>query len=241
MRDVPERHVVGPDHVGEVGGDIATVGLQNQRLCHVSELHVDVIQVWVVGNNHLIDGLEVDAIQSVQLCVLDGDNASLLDTLGEGQALQRRQRGPFDGLHVDERREVQRRQNGHAGERERVTDDGQAITGQRSHLRDIIRNQAARYSLDAIERDAVCGAGRNGDASGERLTRGEGRGVGGVRNGSGGRAARSCPDRVSARPFTSHTGVVWMCSCLPAARPAMANAGTRYLIAIWVFGGPRRG
>jgi len=186
---VAEGHVEGPLEVGEDGGDVAAVGLEDQRRADVAELHGDVVEVVVVGDGHLVDGLEVDAVEGVELGVLDGDGAGLLHAGGERETLQGRERGPVERLHVGEAGEVEGGEDGQAVEGEGVVDRLQAVGGKLGDLGHVVRDQASLYSPHPVDGDGVGGAGRDGDAAGEGGARGQGGGVTGVLDGGGGGTA----------------------------------------------------
>ena len=124
---------------------------------------------------------------------MDGHGARLLKAGSERQALQRGQRLPIDGGYDLQPREVEVGQDSHVLQGERVVDLHKRAARQGGELGDIGGGQAARYSLDAVERNLVCGAGRNGDAAGEGRAAGERRSVTCILDGFGGGTALSCP------------------------------------------------
>ena len=62
LGDVAEGHVVGPLKVGEDCAHVAAVGLEDEGVGDVAELHVDVVEVGVVRDGHRVNDLQVDAV-----------------------------------------------------------------------------------------------------------------------------------------------------------------------------------
>lgn len=208
--DVAHGDVVGPDEVGEAGRDVVAVGLDDERRGDVAELHVDLLEVVVVGNSHAVDRLEVDTIEAVQLRVLNGHGARLLNTGGEGETLQGGQGAPVNRLHTLEAGEVESGEEGETGEGEGVVNDGEAVTRELGDLADIVGRQASLYSGDAVEGDLVGGASGDGDAAGEGGAGGQGRGISGALKGGGGRnAALGCEWSSSVTALQMHVRIRW--------------------------------
>ena len=165
--DVPHGDVVSPHHVGEVCSHVPAVGLDGERGGNVTQLHVDVVEVVVVRDEHGVNDLEVDAAQALQLCVLNHDGAGGLHTVGEGQTRQGGQGVPVDGLDICEDGEVEVGQDGHVLQAEGVGDGLKGRGRQRGHASDVVSDQAALNLLNAVEGDRVGGARGNGNATGE--------------------------------------------------------------------------
>lgn len=94
--DVTQSHVVGPDQVGENGRDVVAVGLDGQRCGDVTKLHVDLLEVVVVGDVNSVNNLEINTVEGVELSVLDVELRGSLDTSGERQTLESRKSVPHN-------------------------------------------------------------------------------------------------------------------------------------------------
>lgn len=127
LGDVAEGHVVGPDQVGEDGRDVATVGLDGQRGGDVAELHRDVVQVVVVGDENGVDNSKVNTVKGLELSVLDVELVGLLNTSGEGEQLETSEGVPLDGVNLGELGERQGRKNLQVVEVESTADDLEAV------------------------------------------------------------------------------------------------------------------
>jgi len=155
-------------------------------------LHVNLVKIVVVGNEHLVDLLQVDTVQAVKLSVLDGDGRSELNTLStERKGLQSVEDVPVNGGNIGEDWEVEVGEDGQALQAERVGDGLESRARKGGHAGDVVGDQATLDLLDTVESDVVGGASGNGNATGESSAAGKSRGITGVLDGSGGSAARS--------------------------------------------------
>lgn len=131
-------------------------------------MHVNLVKIVVVGNEHRVDLLQVDAVQAVELSVLDGDGRRELDTLGtERKRLQGVEDVPVNGLDVCELWEVEVGEDGQALQAECVGDSLESRTRERGHAGDVVGNQATSDGLKTIQSDVVGGASGDGNATGE--------------------------------------------------------------------------
>lgn len=192
-RGVVDLNGLAPLQVGEGGGDVAAVGVDPEGLADIAELHGDVVKVAVVLDVDLVGDLEINALQGAQVGVDDGDDTSLLDLVGEGEALKTGQTLPLDLVNLVELGEVEVGENLAGHQAEGTTDALEAVSGDGGDLGDVVGDKVAGDGTDAIELDVVGGAGGNGDAAREGGAGGEARGVTLVLDGGGGGAARlSC-------------------------------------------------
>ena len=190
--DVADGHVVCPDEVWESGADVPAVGLEGEGLGDVAKLHVNLVKIVVVGDEHLVDLLQVDTVQAVKLSVLDGDGRSELNTLSaERKGLQSVEDVPVNGSNIGEDWEVEVGEDGQALQAEGVGNGLESRARKGGHAGDVVGDQATLDLLDTVESDVVGGASGNGNATGEGSAAGESRCITGVLDGSGGSAARS--------------------------------------------------
>lgn len=192
LGDVAEGHVVGPDQVGEDGGDVATVGLDVERVGDVTELHGDVVQVVVVGDEDSVDNSKVDTIKGLELSVLDVELAGLLDTSGERELLETSKGVPLDRVDLAKLRERQSRENLQLVEDESTTDGLEAVTRDGRNQRVVVCDEVTRDSSNTRDVHALSDTSGNGDRARESCARREGRGISGrVESGGTGDAARA--------------------------------------------------
>lgn len=192
LGDVAEGHVVGPDQVGEDGRDVATVGLDVERVGDVTELHRDVVQVVVVGDEDSVDNSKVNTVKGLELSVLDVELAGLLDTGGEGQKLETSKGVPLNGVDLAELGERQSRKNLELVEDEGTTDGLEAVGRDGGDLGVVGCDKVSRDSSNTRDRDRCAKARGDSDGTREGGAGGEGRGISGSVDGGGtGNAARA--------------------------------------------------
>ena len=170
-RDVAEGHVESPLKVGELSSNVAAVGLNVEGGRNVTELHADHLKVVVVGDHDAVDSLKVDAIQRVELGVLDGKSLGLLHSGGERQTLERRKSLPVDGVDRGQPREVEGGKDGQVVEHEALANGLEAVRRELGHLGHVGGSQAASDLSDTVNGDVVGGAGSDSDRTRERLAR----------------------------------------------------------------------
>ena len=189
LGDVAEGHVVGPDQVGEDGRDVATVGLDVERVGDVTELHRDVVQVVVVGDEDSVDNSKVNTVKSLELSVLDVELAGLLDTSGEGQKLETSKCVPLNGVYLAELGEGQSREDLELIELEGTADGLKAVGRDGGDLGVVGCDKVSRDSSNTRDRDGGAETRGDGDGTREGLAGREGRGIGGRVDGGGTRDA----------------------------------------------------
>jgi hypothetical protein len=190
--DIAEGHVVGPDQVGEDGGNVATVRLDVERVGDVTELHGDVVQVVVVGDEDSVDNSKVNTVKGLELSVLDVELAGLLDTGGEGQKLKTSKGVPLDGVDLAELGERQSRENLELVEDEGTANGLEAVGRDGGNQGVVGCDKISSNSLDTRERDSVAEARGDSDGTREGGAGREGRGLSGGADGGGtGDAARA--------------------------------------------------
>jgi len=172
--NVADGHVVCPNQVWECGTDVPAVGLEGEGVGDVAKLHVNLVKIVVVGNEHGSDLLQVDTVQAVELSVLDRDGHGGLNTLGtEGKRLQSVEDVPVDGLNVCELWEVEVGEDGQALQAECVGDSLESRTREGGHAGDVVGDQATLNRLETIKSDVVGGASGNGNATSEGRAAGD--------------------------------------------------------------------
>jgi len=190
--DVAEGHVVGPDQVGEDGRDVTTVGLNVERGGDVTELHGDVVQVVVVGNEDSVDNSKVNTVKSLELSVLDVQLAGLLNTGGEGQKLETSKGVPLDGVNLAELGEGQSRKNLELVKLEGTANDLEAVGRDGGNLGVVGCDKITRDCSNTRDGDRCAKARGNGDGAREGGAGREGRGISRRLDGGGtGDAARA--------------------------------------------------
>lgn len=190
--DVAEGHVVGPDQVGEDGRDVTTVGLNVERSGDVTELHGDVVQVVVVGDEDSVDNSKVDTVKGLELSVLDVELAGLVDTSGEGQKLETSKGVPLDGVNLAELGEGQSRKNLELVELEGTANDLKAVGRDGGNLGVVGCDKITRDSSNTRDGNRCAKARGNGDGTREGGAGREGRGISRRLDGGGaGDAARA--------------------------------------------------
>ena len=190
--NVTDSHVVRPVQVGKRGRDVVAVGLEGQGCGDVAKLHVDEVEVVVLGNEHGVDDLQVDTSERVELGVLDRDTLGSLNTCGEGKRLKGVEDVPVDGLDIGKAREVEVGENGQTLKAEGVGDGLKGGTRQRSQASNVVGDQGTLNLLNPVEGNVVGGTSSDGNATGESCAAGESGGIASVLNGGGGSATLSC-------------------------------------------------
>lgn len=185
LGDVAEGHVVGPDEVGEDGRDIAAVGLNGQRFCDVTKLHLDIVEPVVVGDIDRVDDGKVDTVERLQLGVLDVEHIGLLDTGAEREALKTGKSIPDDRVDHAELREREGRKDLQAIELELATNGLEAVGRNAGDQGVVESDKIARDLSNTRERDSVREACSNGNGAREGSAARESRSVSGSADGGG--------------------------------------------------------
>ena len=147
---VTDGHVVGPHHVGERHGQLCTVGAHGQALRNVAELHANLVEVRVVDNGDGVGRLQVDAVQRVELGVVDGEHGNFLQACGESQALEGGESFPQNRVDRAQHGKIERGENSETVQEELTSNRGEAVSRQLRHLCHIVGNQVPCDLLDAI-------------------------------------------------------------------------------------------
>lgn len=180
-----EGHVSGPDEVGQGDGKGLVVIGKGQRVRDVTKLHVDFVDVTVVGDEDGLDLLDVDTLEGADSSVLDVDLVGLGDLGGEANGLEVRKSVPLDALDTLELGEVEAIQAGKTAQGHGAGDLLDAIGADALDVGIVHDGQVAAELLDAVERNVLGSAGSNGDGSGEGLASGKSGGIASVLNGGG--------------------------------------------------------
>ena len=196
-----EGHVGGPDQVGQ--GDLQSLVVigEGHRVRDITKLHVDFVDITVVGNEDGVDLLNVDALERADGGVLDVDLIGLGDLGGEADGLEVGEGVPLDALDLLEHGELNGVQAGETVKGHGAVDLSEAVGADALHVCVVGRDKVAIELLNAVERNVVGGAGSNGNGSGEGLAASEGGGITGVLDGGGGRdgaAGLACSNALAA-------------------------------------------
>lgn len=196
-----EGHVGGPDEVGQ--GDLQSLVVigEGHRVRDITKLHVDFVDITVVGNEDGVHLLDVDALEGADGGVLDVDLVGLGDLGGEADGLEVREGVPLDALDLLELGELNGVQAGETVKGHGAVDLLEAVGADALHVRVVAGDQVAIELLNAVERNVVGGAGSNGNGSGEGLAGSKGSGITGVLDGSGrrcGAAGLGCSNALAA-------------------------------------------
>jgi hypothetical protein len=180
-----ESQVGGPDEVGQSNRELLVVVGESQRVRDITKLHVDFVNVAVVGDEDGIGLLDVDTLEGAESSVLNADVVGLGDLGGEADGLEVGERVPLDGLYGLELGHVDRVEAGQAVELNGAVDLLEAVGADALHVRVVGGNKVAFDRLDAVQRNVVGGASGNGDGTGEGRARAESGGIAGVLDGLG--------------------------------------------------------
>lgn len=183
--DGTEGQVGGPDEVGQLNLNLLVVVGKVKRVGDVAQLHLDLVDVRVVGNLDGIGHDDVDALEGAHTGVLNGDLLGRLDGCGEANVLQDGQSVPLDGADVLQDGEVDAAQGSQAVEVHLARDVNKVAGSDTLDVRVCWRNQVAGQVLDAANGDILGGASCNGDAAGEGRAGGHGGNVALVLDGGG--------------------------------------------------------
>ncbi len=188
-----EGQVASPDEVGQLNLDGLVVVGKSQRSGDIAKLHGDLINVTVVGNEDSVDLLDVDTLERAKSGVLDVDLVGLVDLGCEANLLQVGQGVPLDGIDALELGEADGVETGQAIEVHLSVELLEVAGADLLHLGVVRGDQVALDLLDAVERDVVGGASRNGNVAGEGRAGSDGARVTGILDGGGtGGTAGSC-------------------------------------------------
>jgi hypothetical protein len=201
-----EGHVGGPDEVGQ--GDLQSLVVirEGHRVRDITKLHVDFVDITVVGNEDGIDLLDVDTLEGADSGVLDVDLVGLGDLGGEANGLEVGEGVPLDALDLLELGELDAVQAGETVKGHGAVDLLEAVGADALHVRVVASDQVAIELLDAVERNVVGGAGSNGNGSGKGLAGSEGGGITGVLDGEGrrvGAAGLGCSNALAAARWSN--------------------------------------
>jgi hypothetical protein len=193
--------------VGQLNLDGLVVVGEVEELGNVSELHLDLADVAVVGNEKGLGLDNVDTLERANSSVLDVNRLCLLDGGGEANGLEVGQGVPLDGVDLLQLGEVDAVQ---AGEAVQVHLAVELLHVAGTDALDVgvgRRDEVAVQDLDSAERNVVRGTSGNGNAAREGGAAGHGRSVTGVLDGGGRRdAAGACCRRVSRQLVLGCTG-----------------------------------
>ena len=121
----------------------------------------------VVVDVECISGLQVDAIQRVELSVGNQHIGRSRHFGGKSKVLQCGQSGPSDTVNSLQSREAEGLEDGELVQLEALADLRQAIGRQRSQIDCTVASQAPGDALDPIELDGVGSLRGNDDIAGE--------------------------------------------------------------------------
>jgi hypothetical protein len=186
-----EGEVTSPDEVRKFDLDVLVVVGQGERLGDVAQLHLDGVNVAVVGNEDGLDLLDVDTLERTESRVLDIDLLGGVDLSVKANVLEVGQGTPLDGVDVLELGEAEGVEIRQALEAHLSVQLLQVASAELLHLAVVGCDQVTNDLLDTADGDVVGRAGRDGDVTREGGAAGEPGGVAGVLDGGGrGDAAR---------------------------------------------------
>lgn len=165
LRAVAERHVGGPLEVGEIHGQVLSVGLNVEEGRDVANLSADGLEVVVVVDVEGADRGQVDAIEGAELGVGDEHIGRRRDTLGEGEGLESWESGPGDGSNRGQSREGQGGEDGEIGEGEDTADGAKLVSGQGSQVRGTLNGEGTRDLFNAVQGKSARNAGCDDDGT----------------------------------------------------------------------------
>jgi hypothetical protein len=150
--DVTDGQVGTGGQIGERDLQLIVVTSEVDKVGGVLKVvHVDGLELSVVGDNEAANGVERNTVEGSQTGVDDGDTASLGDTLGETEALE-----DGDGLEVNltdrgELREVEGGERSSAVELEGVVDGLKAGSREGGDVRATSAGQSTLDSLNTVD------------------------------------------------------------------------------------------
>lgn len=162
-----EGQVSGPDQVGESNGELLVVVGESERVGNVTELHGDLVDVAVVGNEDGVSLLDVDTCEGAEGSVLDVDVVGVGDLGGEAKVLEVGKSVELDGLNGLQLGHVDSVEAGQAVQSQRSIDLLEAVGADTLHVSVVGGVQVALELLDAVQRNVVGGTGRNGNGTRE--------------------------------------------------------------------------
>ena len=172
--DETECQVGSPDQVGQSDSELLVVVGECERVGDVAELHRDLVDVAIVGNEDGLYLLDVDALEGAESRVLDVDLVGLGDLGGEANVLEVGKSVPLDRFNRLKLGEVDGIEAGQAIQRHLTVEGLKAVSAETLHVGVVADDQVARDLLDAIEGNIVSGAGGNSDGAREGGARGKG-------------------------------------------------------------------
>lgn len=101
-----ESHVGGPDQVGKLDLDGLVVVGEGKGIRDVTKLHGNLVDVTVVGDEQVLDLLDVDTLERPEAGVLDADLLRSLNGGSEAEVLEVGESVPLQGVHLLELGEV---------------------------------------------------------------------------------------------------------------------------------------
>ena len=162
-----ESQVASPDQVGELNLDGLVVVGKSQGGGDVAELHGDLVNVTVVGDEDLISLLNVDTLERTKSRVLDVDLVGLGDLGREANLLEVGERLPLDLVDGLELGEVQGVEGGEAVEVHGSVERLEVAGADLLHVGVVLGGQVTGDLLDTVDSNVIGGTGRNGDVARE--------------------------------------------------------------------------
>lgn len=179
---VGNAHVLCPDQVGEVDGELPVVAVDVNGIGDIADLHADGHEIAVVVDLHAIGDLKVNPVQRGELSVGDVQRPDLLQTSGEGQGPESGKRNPIDGIALGKKRHAQICERGHGSELESAFNLLEVRGGDASNSRRV-GDEVAVDGRNAVEGDGAGGCVGNFETSLDGRAASERRRVAGVLNG----------------------------------------------------------
>lgn len=195
--DVPEGHVEGVFEVGQADGGVAAVELDVPCTSNLLELHLNLVELVVVGDGKLANGLEVDTVQRAELSIDNADTVGPLNTGGEAERRQPGESLPVEATDAAKAGEGQAGQESHVGQAEGLA-DGLEAAGRKGRKSDsVISDKVTSDCADTVKRDVGADASLDSDATSVGLATAESAGITLVLDGEGTRSAALGCDCVS--------------------------------------------
>ena len=180
--DVTEGHVVGSGEVGELNLELVPVTSEVNQVSGVLQVvDVDGLQVGVVGDLELANGLEGDTVKAGEASVGDNNITSIGNTSGEGQRLESGKSLPVDRANGGEVIEAQLSEKSGLVQGEAVGDGHERGGDDAGEGSAVVTGQGTGDLLDAVEGKGTREGGLDGDitADGGAAVKGIGIGLAG--------------------------------------------------------------
>lgn len=150
--DVTEGHVLTARQVGQLNLQrVEVTGEVDETSGVLQVVHVDRLQLSVLGDIEGLDLLEGDSVQAGETSVGDGDAGGLSDTLAEVESLQVGEGGEGDLVDRGQGAEAEGGEGSQTAQLEGGGDGLQAGAGQGGHVGSTLDGQTAIDLLDAVQ------------------------------------------------------------------------------------------